>query len=93
VIGDYEDSDLCLKIRRMGLEIAYEPASCLYHFERRSIRRSQDYMRGVASHYNAWLHTQRWNDEIEDLMAAYSGQEPGADVLSFDDGDAQRSAA
>ena len=68
VIGDYEDSDLCLKIRRLGLQIAYEPAACLYHFERRSIRRSQDYMRGVASQYNSWLHTQRWEDDISGLM-------------------------
>lgn len=69
VIGDYEDSDLCLKIRRLGLQIGYEPAACLYHFERRSIRRSQDYMRGVASQYNSWLHTQRWEDDIAALMA------------------------
>ena len=68
VIGDYEDSDLCLKIRRLGLQIAYEPAACLYHFERRSIRRSQDYMRGVASQYNSWLHTQRWDNDIAALM-------------------------
>ena len=46
VIGDYEDSDLCLKIRQIGFQIAYEPACALYHFERRSIRRSSDYMRG-----------------------------------------------
>lgn len=76
VIGDYEDSDLCLKIRRLGLQIAYEPAACLYHLERRSIRRSQDYMRGVASQYNSWLHTQRWEDDISDLMANPSGDTP-----------------
>jgi GT2 family glycosyltransferase len=71
IIGDYEDSDLCLKFRRLGLEIAYEPAACLYHFERRSISRSQDYMRGVASQYNSWLHTERWEDDIVALMPAY----------------------
>lgn len=69
IIGDYEDSDLCLKIRRAGFEIGYEPSACLYHFERQSIRRSQDYMRGVASQYNSWLHTQRWDDDIAALMA------------------------
>ncbi len=76
VIGDYEDSDLCLKIRRLGLQIAYEPAACLYHLERRSIRRSQDYMRGVASQYNSWLHTQRWEDDISELMANQSSKDP-----------------
>ncbi len=74
VIGDYEDSDLCLKIRRLGLQIAYEPAACLYHFERRSIRRSQDYMRGVASQYNSWLHTQHWDDDITELMGTQFGR-------------------
>lgn len=77
VIGDYEDSDLCLKIRQLGLQIAYEPAACLYHFERRSIQRSNDYMRGVASQYNAWLHTQRWNDDIAKLMAASAADSAG----------------
>jgi GT2 family glycosyltransferase len=76
VIGDYEDSDLCLKIRRLGLQIVYEPAACLYHFERRSIRRSEDYMRGVASQYNSWLHTQRWEDDITELMAIQFGKDP-----------------
>ncbi len=80
VIGDYEDSDLCLKIRRLGLQIAYEPAACLYHFERRSIRQSQDYMRGVASQYNAWLHTQRWENDIAALMPAYSDGAHGTGV-------------
>lgn len=69
IIGDYEDSDLCLKIRRAGFEIGYEPSACLYHFERQSIRRSQDYTRGVASQYNSWLHTERWSDDIAALMA------------------------
>lgn len=69
VIGDYEDSDLCLKIRQLGFQIYYEPSVALYHFERRSIRRSADYMRGLASQYNSWLHTQRWNEEISELMA------------------------
>ncbi|WP_085035443.1 glycosyltransferase family 2 protein [Ensifer aridi] len=92
VIGDYEDSDLCLKIRRSGLEIAYEPSACLYHFERRSIRRSQDYMRGVASQYNAWLHTERWNDDIDKLMTTYLGT--GSEtIVSFGDEATARSAA
>lgn len=92
VIGDYEDSDLCLKIRRLGLEIAYEPAACLYHFERRSISRSQDYTRGVASQYNSWLHTERWEDDIAALMAAYSDG-PGAQGISIDIEATKRNAA
>ena len=37
IIGDYEDSDLCLKIRAAGREIRYVPAAELYHLERQSI--------------------------------------------------------
>jgi O-antigen biosynthesis protein len=69
VIGDYEDSDLCLKIRRaLGKDIVYVPSAELYHLERRSIRQSVDYMRGVASQYNSWLHEQRWADVMGHLM-------------------------
>lgn len=84
VIGDYEDSDLCLKIRRAGFEIYYEPAACLYHLERRSISRSQDYTRGVASQYNAWQHTERWDADIDALMPAYLGTEPAVAPMSPD---------
>lgn len=68
VIGDYEDSDICLKIRETGQAIAYEPAVALYHLERRSMRRNGDYMRGIASRYNSWLHSQRWDGVIGSLM-------------------------
>lgn len=68
VIGDYEDSDLCLKIRRAGFGIKYVPSVALYHLERQSISKSADYTRGVASQHNSWLQTRRWDSEIEALM-------------------------
>jgi GT2 family glycosyltransferase len=71
VIGDYEDSDLCLKLRDAGGDIAYVPTAELYHFERQSIRQSEDYMRGSADRYNAWLHAGRWGDAMQALMAAF----------------------
>lgn len=70
VIGDYEDSDLCLKIARAGLGIVYVPSVQLYHLERQSISKSLDYTRGVASQHNSWLQTKRWDGQIEALMAA-----------------------
>ena len=69
VIGDFEDSDLCLKIRASGRSIHYVPRAELYHFERRSISQSVDYMRGVACLYNGWLHQQRWLDAMLALPA------------------------
>ncbi|WP_375449415.1 glycosyltransferase family 2 protein [uncultured Devosia sp.] len=69
VIGDYEDSDLCLKVRATGRDIVYVPSAELYHLERRSMTQSSDYMRGVASQYNSWLHQQRWDAAMTALMA------------------------
>lgn len=69
VIGDYEDSDLCLKLRAAGGEIAYVPQAELYHFERQSIRDHAGYARTLASAYNRRLHHRRWAAAIEQLMA------------------------
>jgi hypothetical protein len=69
VIGDYEDSDLCLKLRAAGGEIGYVPQSELYHFERQSIREHTGYARTLASAYNRRLHHLRWSAFIEPLMA------------------------
>lgn len=69
VIGDFEDSDLCLRIRQAGFEIVYEPRVELYHLERQSITRHAGYTRGVASLYNGWLHAGRWSDTMAELMS------------------------
>jgi len=69
VIGDYEDSDLCLKLRTAGGEIAYVPKSELYHFERQSIRDHVGYARTLAATYNRRLHHARWAPTIASLMA------------------------
>ena len=68
IIGDYEDSDLCLKARAIGYDIRYEPAAELYHLERQSIEQHPGYSRGAASEYNCWLHGKRWAADIEALM-------------------------
>jgi len=72
IIGDYEDSDLCLKLRRAGRDVLYVPAAELHHFERKSIERHAGYMRGVASEYNGWLHHQRWDATIATLMEEFT---------------------
>lgn len=69
VIGDFEDSDLCLKIRKADFDIKYIPDVSLYHFERKSISTHVDYMRGVAAEYNGWLHASRWREMLEDIHA------------------------
>ncbi|MFC7474071.1 glycosyltransferase [Dankookia sp. GCM10030260] len=69
VIGDYEDSDLCLRLRAAGGEIGYVPQAELFHFERQSIRDHGGYAKSLASTYNRGLHHRRWAPEIAALMA------------------------
>jgi GT2 family glycosyltransferase len=71
VIGDYEDSDLCLKLRREGGRILYEPRAELYHLERQSIRQHVGYTTSLASEYNAWLHASRWSDAMAALTERF----------------------
>jgi O-antigen biosynthesis protein len=68
VQGDYEDSELCLRLAKAGYENWYLPAVELYHLE------GQSYVadtRRVPSEYNMWLHSEIWGEEIDDLMAEF----------------------
>lgn len=67
-IGDYEDSDLCLRIREAGLRLWYAPEVALYHLERHSILQHASYQRGIASLHNRWLHGRRWQAAMSRLM-------------------------
>lgn len=67
-IGDYEDSDFCLRLREAGLRLWYAPEAELYHLERHSIQQHASYLRGVASRHNRWLHGRRWAAAMARLM-------------------------
>jgi len=71
IVGDYEDSDLCLRLRQAGFGIFYEPAAELFHFERQSIAQHGGYAGTVAAAYNRRLHHRRWAPVIESLMEAF----------------------
>ncbi|MBG6159161.1 MAG: glycosyltransferase [Roseibium album] len=75
IIGDYEDSDLCLKLRSSNKKIYYLGDVELYHFERVSISKNGDYTRGVASQYNRWLQQFRWEQEIMDVMSSIGARD------------------
>lgn len=69
LIGDFEDSDLCLKLRAHGLRVAYVPSVQLTHLERQSFKLlGQDDFRQKVVIYNAVRHQSRW---------AVALQEPG----------------
>jgi GT2 family glycosyltransferase len=65
VQGDYEDSELCLRLAEAGRENWYLPSVELYHLE------GQSYVPGVRripSEYNMWLHSQLHGEQIETIM-------------------------
>jgi GT2 family glycosyltransferase len=72
VQGDYEDSELCLRLAEAGRESWYLPSVELYHLE------GQSYLPGVRrvqSEYNMWLHTSLWGEQIEELMAGFDSND------------------
>ena len=69
VQGDYEDSELCLRLARAGYESWYLDTAELYHLEGQSYAADA---RRVPSEYNMWLHSEIWGERIEALMAEFS---------------------
>jgi GT2 family glycosyltransferase len=71
LLGDFEDSDLCLKLRAAGAEIGVLNTIRLTHLERQSMP-----LTGAAAFrfrvvlFNAWRHKQRWGAAIERLVAS-----------------------
>lgn len=70
LVGDFEDSDLCLKLREAGRRIVYLPHVVLTHLERQSFKLlgSGDYRTRVVI-WNGVRHQQRWRASIEALAA------------------------
>jgi len=66
VIGDFEDSDLCMRVRASGLSCAVDPQVHLYHLERQSQGRTATGWRMNLTAYNAWQHHRRWAKTIEE---------------------------
>lgn len=56
VQGDYEDTDLCLRLREAGYDSWYCADVALYHLEGQSYPSE---LRRLISVYNRWLHTRR----------------------------------
>lgn len=66
LIGDFEDSDLCLKLREVGLKVAYLPSVQLTHLERQSFKfLGKDDFRIRVVIYNGVRHQNRWRHLIE----------------------------
>jgi GT2 family glycosyltransferase len=74
IIGDFEDSDLCLKLRDKGGLIYYLSSIELYHFERQSISAEGPAIpvRG-STLYNEALHAAKWGTFISQLSDVGAG--------------------
>ena len=65
IVGDFEDSDLCLRLLGAGYTNYYVPSVSLYHLERQSQAAADlSPWRGNLTLYNCWLHNSRWDDAI-----------------------------
>jgi GT2 family glycosyltransferase len=64
VQGDFEDSDLCLRLAEMGRTNWYLPEVELYHLEGQSYPGE---LRRMTFRYNSWLHSLLWADRIAEL--------------------------
>jgi GT2 family glycosyltransferase len=70
VVGDYEDSDLCLKLFQEGYHCYYLPQVAMLHFERQSMNEHES-ATNARYYVNAWLHQQKWSSAIAELMKQY----------------------
>lgn len=65
--GDYEDSDLCLRLLELGKSVWYFPRVELYHLEGQSYPTP---LRLMTTVYNRWLQTRLWDAQIRAMASA-----------------------
>jgi GT2 family glycosyltransferase len=69
VVGDYEDSDLCLKLRSKGGVCYYAASVELRHYERQSMPQDTAAVDRGSTQYNRALHTLKWDTTIREVMS------------------------
>ena len=69
-IGDFEDSDLCFKIREQGKHCIYVPTVELTHLERQSfnLTGAPDFRTKVVI-YNATRHQNKWSSLLQQSVS------------------------
>ena len=71
ILGDFEDSDLCMRARAHGCSIALAEQVSLYHLERQSQNLvTANRWKTELTYYNCWYHTQQWDARIHELKQA-----------------------
>jgi GT2 family glycosyltransferase len=71
ILGDFEDSDLCLRVSQLGYDIYVSGDVTLYHLERLSqnIGKAKSW-KATLSMINGLMHTNRWDTVISDAQEA-----------------------
>lgn len=65
VIGDFEDGDLCARLRRAGQRTVITAEARLYHLERQSIGSMNEAgQHGMLTLYNCWLFNRRIDADV-----------------------------
>ncbi len=72
-IGDFEDTDLCLKLQALGFACGVDTDVELYHLERQSQAGSAQAWRMNLTLYNSWQHDRRWSSTIAAHEASHAG--------------------
>jgi len=70
ILGDFEDSDLCLKLYEAGYQNYFLGSEKLYHLERQSqsLVDSGDWKFKLTI-FNGWQHAQRWDQLISNITS------------------------
>ncbi|MDH3981049.1 MAG: glycosyltransferase [Gammaproteobacteria bacterium] len=73
ILGDFEDSDFCLKLREKGYRNYLLSTVQLYHLERQSqnLIDPGDWKHKLTI-FNGWLHTGRWEKTINNINSSQS---------------------
>jgi GT2 family glycosyltransferase len=66
--GDFEDSDLCLKLLISGRRLGIVRMPGIFHLERQSIGSQEPGMRQKITLFNSWLYSQRWGSLLKEPL-------------------------
>ncbi|MBK1658266.1 glycosyltransferase family 2 protein [Paracraurococcus ruber] len=69
VVGDFEDADLCFRIRAKGLDCAVHEDAVLWHLERQSQGTPGNFWRHNLTLVNGWSFARRWGHLFPEAAA------------------------
>jgi len=69
ISGDFEDSDLCFRVRDIGRTVGYDPRVELLHLERQSVELTSDdaLLKERMTLLNACRYNQHWHEQVREI--------------------------